>query len=100
VQVGASTMMTFLGRLGWPSFLGGGQRKYVVAMMKNDQRQLVQLGEWLAEGKIQIQLDSVYELHDTEKAFQKLRSGRARGKIIVHVSDPNNQSMESFGIGL
>ncbi|KAJ5873797.1 uncharacterized protein N7529_002227 [Penicillium soppii] len=100
VQVGASSIMTFLGRLGWPSFLGGGQRKYVAVMVKTDQKQLVQLGEWLAEGKIKIQLDSVYELHDAEKAFQKLRSGRARGKIVVHVSDPHNQNMESFGIGL
>lgn len=100
VQVGAPTMMTFVGRFAWPSFLGGGQRKFVVLMVKNDQRQLVQLGEWLAEGKIQVQLDGVYEFHDVVKAFEKLRSGRARGKIIVHVSDPHDHNMQSFGIGL
>ncbi|KAJ5899143.1 hypothetical protein N7495_003887 [Penicillium taxi] len=100
VQVGASTLMTFLGRIGWPSFLGGGQRKYTILLMKNNQSQLVQLGDWLADGKIQIQLDSVYELHDARKAFEKLRSSRARGKIVVHVSDSNDRSMESFGIGL
>jgi NADPH:quinone reductase-like Zn-dependent oxidoreductase len=100
VQVGASAMMTFLSRMVWPSFLGGGQRKYVAVAMKNDQKQLAQLGEWLAEGKIQVQLDSVFEFQDAEKAFEKLRSGRARGKIVVHVSDPNHQNMESFGIGL
>ncbi|KAJ5826101.1 hypothetical protein N7474_003239 [Penicillium riverlandense] len=100
VQVGASDVMTFVGRVGWPSFLGGGRRKYVVVMVKNNQRQLVQLGEWLATGAIQMQLDSVYEFRDAGKAFEKLRSGRARGKIVVHVSDPNEQSMESLGIGL
>ncbi|CAG8360455.1 unnamed protein product [Penicillium salamii] len=100
VQVGASTLMTFLGRMGWPSFLGGGQRKFVPVMTKMDHKQLAQLGEWVSEGKIQIQLDSVFEFHETPKAFERLRSGRARGKIVVHVSDPNNQSMESFGIGL
>ncbi|OQD76611.1 hypothetical protein PENDEC_c004G02322 [Penicillium decumbens] len=100
VQVGASSLTTFIGRIGWPSFLGGGQRKYKIVMVKNNQRQLVQLGEWLQDGTIQIQLDSVYEFHDAKKAFEKLRSGRARGKIVVHVSDPHDQSMESFGIGL
>lgn len=77
VQVGASSLTAFIGRIGWPSFLGGGQRKYKIVMVKNNQRQLVQLGEWLQEGTIQIQLDSVYEFHDAKKAFEKLRSGRA-----------------------
>lgn len=100
VQIGAPSLMTFLGRLGWPSFLGGGQRKYIIVMVKNNQRQLVQLGEWLAKGTMQVQLDSVHDLHDVGKAFEKLRSGRARGKIVVHVSDSHDQSMEFFGIGL
>lgn len=100
VQVGASTLMNFLGRICWPSFLGGGKRKYVVLITKNDLRQLAQLGEWLSMGKIQVQLDSVFEFHEVEKAFQKLRSGHARGKIVVHVSGSHDQSMESFGIGL
>lgn len=100
VQIGMSGLMTLTGRIGWPSFLGGGRRKYVVVMAKYNQRQLVQLGEWLAKGAIQVQLDSVYEFRDAGKAFEKLRSGRARGKIVVHVSDPDEQSMESLGIGL
>ncbi|CAG7950775.1 unnamed protein product [Penicillium olsonii] len=100
VQVGASSLTTFLGRMGWPSFLGGGQRKFVPVMTQMDHKKLVQLGEWVSEGKIQIQLDSVFEFHEAQKAFERLRSGRARGKIVVHVSDPHNQDMESFGIGL
>ncbi|KAJ5329666.1 hypothetical protein N7452_010056 [Penicillium brevicompactum] len=100
VQVGAPNLTTFLGRLGWPSFLGGGKRKYVVVMTKVDLKQLAQLGEWLSQGKIQVQIDSVFEFHETPKAFEKLRSGRTRGKLIVHIGDPHDQSMESFGIGL
>ncbi|CAI7570438.1 unnamed protein product [Penicillium bialowiezense] len=100
VQVGASNLTTFLGRMGWPSFLGGGKRKYVVVMTKNDPKQLAQLGQWMSEGKIQVQIDSVFEFHEAPKAFEKLRAGRTRGKLIVHVGDPHDQSMESFGIGL
>ncbi|KAJ5569562.1 uncharacterized protein N7459_008992 [Penicillium hispanicum] len=100
VQVGASTFLTFLGRLGWPSFLGGGRRRYVILKMKHSQKQLEQIGTWLAERTLQVQLDGVYEFHDARRAFERLRSGRARGKIVVHVTDQHGQSMESFGIGL
>ncbi|KAJ5930212.1 hypothetical protein N7466_005705 [Penicillium verhagenii] len=100
VQVGASSVMTFIGRLLWPAFLGGGQRKYVTLATRIDLKQLGQLGEWLADGTVKMQLDSVFEFNDTVKAFEKLRSGRARGKIVVHVSDRHAQNMEPFGIGL
>ncbi|KAJ5240281.1 hypothetical protein N7468_004900 [Penicillium chermesinum] len=100
IQVGASSLVTFVSRLSWPSILGGGQRKYTIMMVKNNQRQLQQLMEWLASGAIQVQLDSTYEFRDAVKAFQRLKSGRTRGKIIVHVNDPHEQNMEPFGIGL
>lgn len=100
VQVGASSWLTFVGRLVWPSMLGGGKRKFAIAMVKNNRRHLSQIVDWLADGDVQIQIDSTYDFHDAVKAFQKLRSGRARGKIVVHVNDVHEQNMEPFGIGL
>lgn len=85
VQVGAGAMTTFAERLVQPAFLGGGKRKYVVLMFRNDREHLRRLGEWVSQGKIKVELDSVYEFEDVVKAFEKLRSGRARGKIVVHV---------------
>lgn len=88
VQVGASALTTFVGRVGRPSFLGGGKRKYVILFFKNTREHLVQLGEWLQKGVLKVQVDSEYEFEDAVKAFEKLRSGRARGKIVVHVAKP------------
>ncbi|KAJ5825881.1 hypothetical protein N7474_003019 [Penicillium riverlandense] len=85
VQVGASAFTTFAERLVRPAFLGGGKRKYVIFFYKNTQEHARILGDWVAEGKIKVELDSVHEFEDAVQAFQKLRSGRARGKIIVHV---------------
>ena len=48
----------------------------------------MQLGEWIQQGKIKVAIDSVFEYEQPVEAFKKLRSGRARGKIIVHVSEP------------
>jgi NADPH:quinone reductase-like Zn-dependent oxidoreductase len=100
VLVGVAGLLSLATRLLWPAFLGGGKREIVFVMVKNDMRQLGMLGEWVAEGRIQVQVDGIYEFQDAVKAFERLRSGRARGKIIVHVNDPNEHSMEAFGIGL
>ncbi|CAI7590363.1 unnamed protein product [Penicillium bialowiezense] len=81
VQVGASAMATFAGRLVVPGFLGGGRRKY------NTKEDLVKVGEMVKSGAVKIQLDSTFEFEETVKAFEKLRSGRARGKIVVHVAN-------------
>ncbi|KAJ5129441.1 Polyketide synthase enoylreductase [Penicillium bovifimosum] len=88
VQVGASAMTTFAGRLVWPSLLGGGKRKYVIFFFKNTREDLMKVGEWVQKGAVKIQLDTTYEFEDAVHAFEKLRSGRARGKIIVHVAKP------------
>ncbi|KAJ5087317.1 hypothetical protein N7456_010933 [Penicillium angulare] len=98
VQVGAESGLTYL-RAVWPAFLGGGRRKYVILRRVDDNRHLVKLGEWLGDRTIQVQTDGVYDFHDVVKAFEKLRSGHARGKIVVRVSDPDARDMQSFGIG-
>ncbi|PLN75023.1 putative zinc alcohol dehydrogenase [Aspergillus taichungensis] len=86
-QVGAESMLTFVNRMAWPSFLGGGKRKYVILLFKNKKEDLVQVGDWVQQGKVKVILDSVYDFEDAVQAFEKLRSKRARGKIVVHVSE-------------
>lgn len=72
----------------------------MVLMYKPVQRQLVQLGEWIQEGVVKVQVDSRYEFEEVVKAFEKLRSGRARGKIVVHVGKDKGNNYEPFGIGM
>ncbi|KAJ5105783.1 Polyketide synthase enoylreductase [Penicillium alfredii] len=86
VQVGASSFMTFAERLVRPGILGGGKRKYVIFFYRNTREDLVQLGEWLQSGAVKVQVDTAYEFEDAVQAFEKLRSGRTRGKIVVHVA--------------
>lgn len=88
VQVGASALSTFVGRVAWPSFLGGGKRKYWIFMFSNNGQHAARLGELMQKGAVKAQLDSVYEFEEAVQAFEKLRSGRARGKIVVHVAKP------------
>lgn len=87
VQVGATSIVTFADRLLRPGVLGGGKRRYSIFFFKNNQDDLVQIGKWMQEGKIKVAIDSVFEFGDVVKAFEKLRSGRSRGKIVIHVSE-------------
>jgi alkaline phosphatase D len=43
------------------------------------------LGGWMKEKKIRAVIDSVFEWEDAPKAYEKLKTGRAKGKIVVHV---------------
>lgn len=87
VQVGAGMSMSDMGlmtsRMMLPSFLGGGSRKFSLAVAQNKHEDLARLGEWIAAGKIKVVVDEVFEFEDAPKAYEKLRTGRSRGKIIV-----------------
>ncbi|KAJ4287459.1 hypothetical protein N0V88_007645 [Collariella sp. IMI 366227] len=48
---------------------------------------LAEIGELIAAGKVRPTVDSVWEWDDFEKAFARLESGHANGKIIIKVSD-------------
>ncbi|KAL2866456.1 NAD(P)-dependent alcohol dehydrogenase [Aspergillus lucknowensis] len=87
VQVGAGSMMTVVWRTITPRFLGGGRRRFVPLMLKNSKEDLATAAQFLKDKKIKVVVDEVFEFGDVVKAYQKLCSGRARGKIIVHVAE-------------
>lgn len=89
VQVGATSIAIFADRLVRPGFLGGGKRKYDILLFKNNRDDLVQVGQWIQQGKIKVAIDSVFDYDHPVEAFKKLRSGRARGKIIIHGPEEN-----------
>jgi NADPH:quinone reductase-like Zn-dependent oxidoreductase len=69
-----------------PGFLGGPKRRWKYVLAKNDLEQMTRLGNWIAEGKLKTVIDSEYAFEDVPKAFERLQTGRTRGKIIVNVS--------------
>ncbi|KAF8865176.1 putative zinc alcohol dehydrogenase [Acephala macrosclerotiorum] len=86
VQVTA-TILSAARQLLQPGFLGGGKRKLDLVVLSGKQTALIQLGEWVQEGKIKVIIDSTFEFEDALKAYEKLRTHRARGKIVVHVAE-------------
>ncbi|KAK3374792.1 hypothetical protein B0H63DRAFT_256410 [Podospora didyma] len=48
---------------------------------------LAEIGELIDAGRARPTVDSVWEFADFEKAFERLESGHAKGKIVIKVSD-------------
>ena len=70
-----------------PSFLGGGKRKYVIFGAAANAEHYGILAKMLAEGKVRVVIEETYTLEDLGRAFERLRTGRVRGKLVVKVSE-------------
>lgn len=68
-----------------PGLLGGGKAKYSMVMGQASKSGLEQVGEWMKEGKVKPVLDTVFEWEDAPKAYEKIKSGRTKGKLVVKV---------------
>ncbi len=61
------------------------QRATVIGLKPN-RADLQQLVDWMAAGRLKTVVDSRYDLADLSAAFERSRSGRVKGKIIVAVA--------------
>lgn len=90
VQVGGgasiSQIKSVVTRSFVPGFLGGGKRKFAMVVTKQSHEGLARIGEWMKEGKIKGVIDEVFQYEDAPKAYAKLKTGRAKGKIVVVVA--------------
>ncbi|KAK4098116.1 NAD(P)-binding protein [Parathielavia hyrcaniae] len=90
VQVGGpmslGALKTVTSRLLRPAFLGGGRRKFVMYNIATSQADLRVLGQWMAEKKIRAVIEETYEMGDVPRAFERLKTGRTAGKLVVRVS--------------
>ena len=86
-QVSVATGMgTILRRMLQPGFLGGGRRRFHFVRVRSNSEDYLQIGRLLAKGKVRVVIDESFEWEDAPKAFEKLRMGHMKGKIIIHVT--------------
>jgi alkaline phosphatase D len=101
IQIGSAMSVGSIKTVGsnmlLPSFLGGGKNSYQMLMAKPSADALRQLGEWMKEGKVKGVVDTLFDWEDAPKAFEKLKTGRARGKIVIKV--PQGKAKEKAEVG-
>ena len=94
VQVGAGfspgAMYQLMSRMMWPGFLGGKKRPFQFLGAQSNVAHYKEIAGWMAEGKVKALIDQVYGMDDKGpvRAFEKLKTGRAKGKIVVRIAEP------------
>lgn len=69
-----------------PSILGGGRRNCPAFSPHTDQADALRIANWMKAGVIKPIVDSRWAYEDAPKAFERLKTGRAKGKILVEVA--------------
>ncbi|KAI8623267.1 zinc alcohol dehydrogenase [Xylariaceae sp. FL1651] len=71
----------------WPVMLGGIPRTYSSVFSNPAGSSAKEVVNWFEKGCIkEVPIDSIFEMDDTLKAFEKLATGRAVGKIFIKVT--------------
>ena len=65
---------------------GTGDQRVVVCSMVQREQDLVQIGEYLASGRIKAVVDAVYPLSRTGEAFWYFEREHARGKVVISMA--------------
>ncbi|KAK6087078.1 zinc-dependent acohol dehydrogenase (reticulon-4-interacting protein 1) [Seiridium cupressi] len=68
-----------------PSFLRGGKRSWQFMVIKSNHDDRAKIGEWMKEGKVKAVIDETFNFEQASKAFEKLKTGRSRGNIVIMV---------------
>ena len=69
-----------------PGFLGGVKGNVVGFWPQWKPEDLERIGEWMREGKVRAVIDERFRFEEAVDAIIKLKTGRARGKIVVDVA--------------
>jgi NADPH:quinone reductase-like Zn-dependent oxidoreductase len=90
VTIAASPKLCFikniLSIMLWPTFLGGGQRKFQLVGRTPNAQDYEQIAEWIRQGTVKVVIEQTFELEDVREAFKRLKSGRTHGKLVVKVA--------------
>ena len=72
--------------------LGGGKRSFSGFWPKPKSEDLETVAGWMKEGKVKAVVDTKFKFEEAREAFEKLKTGRSRGKVVVDVAGENYKS--------
>ncbi|KAK1913227.1 hypothetical protein P3342_005163 [Pyrenophora teres f. teres] len=95
VQIGSQVSVAFLYDLAWrflvPAWLGGGQRAFAFGKTVTNYEDFVALAKLVAAGRVRPVVQEVVGFEGVRGAYDMLRAGRCRGKIVVRVLDEKDE---------
>lgn len=77
-----------------PRFLSGATREHLTVFGKPDCEILSQIAGWMVNGEVKPVIDSKYKFEYLREAYQKLKTGRAKGKLILECVPEEEYTIE------
>lgn len=74
-----------------PGFVSGAKRQHITVFGHPNVQDLEQMGAWVVQGKVKPVIDSQYKFEQVKQAYQRAKTGRARGKIIINIAPEEDQ---------
>ena len=75
----------------WPGFLGGMKGRVEGFWPEAKPEDLRQIGEWMKTGQVEAVIDQKFSFEEAPQALEKLKTGRAKGKIVVDVASGSHE---------
>ncbi|KAH7327127.1 zinc alcohol dehydrogenase [Rhexocercosporidium sp. MPI-PUGE-AT-0058] len=69
----------------WPRVLGGTKRPYTQFAATASPKEMQRLADMAQNGKLKAPIDSCWEMDDVLKAYERMLSRHARGKVVVRI---------------
>jgi NADPH:quinone reductase-like Zn-dependent oxidoreductase len=76
-----------------PSFLGGMRGNMVGFWPESKPDDLEQIVVWMNEGKVRSVIDTKFSFEQATEAFDKLKTGRTQGKIVINIASDESKIM-------
>lgn len=70
----------------WPAWLGGTPRKWKIVFTMSSTKDYEHVARMTREHDLKVVVDSVFPFEDVPKAFEKIKTGRVKGKVVVNVT--------------
>ena len=74
-----------------PTWLGGVRRKWKFIFTSSATADFADVADMASAGKLRVVVDRVFEFGDVPAAFEYLKSGRAKGKVLVHIATADSE---------
>ncbi len=85
-ELSVTSVIDMVKRAVLPKFLGGLQGKVDGFWPESKPEDLEHVAEWVKEGKVKVVIDHKFSFEEGNKAIEKLKTGRAKGKIVIDVA--------------
>ncbi|RAL00781.1 NAD(P)-dependent alcohol dehydrogenase [Aspergillus ibericus CBS 121593] len=80
-----ATTRNVLSNMYLPTWLGGVPRRYIMFSTTPTSDSAVYVAQLIKEGRLRIPVDSVFSMEDAVRAYERIATKRARGKVVVKV---------------